>query len=111
MLTADCIRYVIRVAYLSCIDEFLKIEELPSGHGYADVVYFPKKTSSLPVLLIELKWNRTAEGAISQIKNNDYPQALKDYGGDILLVGINYDAKSKRHTCKIEKYNKKRGSK
>ncbi len=107
----QALRSVIRVAYLSCIDEFLKIEELPSGHGYADVVYFPKKTSSLPVLLIELKWNRTAEGAISQIKNNDYPQALKDYGGDILLVGINYDAKSKRHTCKIEKYNKKRGSK
>lgn len=102
----QALRSVIRVAYISCVDEFLKIDELSSGHGYADVVFFPKKTSSLPLLLIELKWNKTDKGAIGQIKNNDYPQALKDYGGDILLVGINYDAKSKRHTCKIEEYSK-----
>ena len=102
----QALRSVIRVAYISCIDEFLTIKELPSGHGYADVVFFPKKTSSLPLLLIELKWNKTDKGAISQIIQNDYPQALKDYGGEILLVGINYDAKSKKHTCKIEKYRK-----
>ena len=38
------------------------------------------------------------------MKSRDYPEALKDYGGDILMVGINYDAKSKKHTCKIEEY-------
>lgn len=98
----QALRSVIRVAYISCIDEFFKIDELPSGHGYADVVFFPKKASSMPLLLIELKWNKSDKGAIEQIKNNDYPQALKDYGGDMLLVGINYDVKSKKHTCKIE---------
>lgn len=98
----QALRSVIRVAYISCVDEFLKIDELPSGHGYADVVFFPKKTSSMPLLLVELKWNKTDKGAIRQIKNNDYPQVLKNYGGDILLVGINCDAKSKKHTCKIE---------
>ncbi len=56
-------------------------------------------------MLIELKWNKTDTGAIGQIKKNDYPQILKDFGGDILLVGVNYDAKSKKHTCKIEKYS------
>lgn len=60
----------------------------------------------MPLLLIELKWNKTDKGAIRQIRNNDYPQALKDYGGDILLVGINYDVKTKKHTCKIEEYRK-----
>lgn len=100
----QALRSVIRVAYISCVDEFLKIDELPSGHGYADVVFIPKKTSSMPLLLIELKWNKTDRGAIGQIKHNDYPQALKDYGGDVLLVGINYDVKSKKHTCKIEEY-------
>ena len=60
----------------------------------------------MPLLLIELKWNQTDEGAIGQIRNRDYPEALKNYGGDILLVGINYDARSKKHTCKIEKYRK-----
>ena len=56
----------------------------------------------MPLLLIELKWNKIDKGTIRQIKSNDYPQALRGYGGDILMVGINYDAKSKKHTCKIE---------
>ena len=100
----QALRSVIRAAYISCVDEYLKIDELPSGHGYADVVFFPKKNSSKPLLLVELKWNKTDEGAIRQIKNNDYPQALKGYGGDMLLVGINYDAKSKKHSCRIEAF-------
>lgn len=102
----QALRSVIRVAYISCVDEFLRIDELPSGRGYADVVFFPKKASSMPLLLIELKWNKTDKGAIRQIKEHDYPQVLKDYGGDILLVGINYDEKNRKHTCRIEKYNK-----
>lgn len=60
----------------------------------------------MPLLLIELKWNKTEKGAIRQIKNKDYPQALRDYGGEILLVGINYDAKNKKHTCTIEECSK-----
>ena len=100
----QALRSVIRLAYISCVDECLNIHELPSGHGYADVVFFPKKASSKPLLLIELKWNRTEKGAIRQIKDNDYPQALKGYGGEMLLVGINYDAKSKKHTCRIEAF-------
>lgn len=102
----QALRSVIRVAYISCVDEFLRVDELPSGHGYADVVFFPKKTSPMPLILIELKWNKTDRGAIRQIKNNDYPQIVKDYCGTILLVGINYNAKSKKHTCKIEEYRK-----
>ena len=100
----QALRSIIRLAYISCVDEYLKIDELPSGHGYADVVFFPRKASSKPLLLIELKWNRTEKGAIRQIKGNDYPQALKGYGGEMLLVGINYDAKSKKHTCRIEAF-------
>lgn len=60
----------------------------------------------MPALLIELKWNKTAEGAISQMKEKHYPQILEEFGSDILLVGINYDEKSKKHTCVIEKYNR-----
>lgn len=54
--------------------------------------------------LIELKWNKTSEGAVGQIKRHDYPQVFNEYGGKILLVGINYDAHSKKHTCMIEEY-------
>lgn len=58
----------------------------------------------MPILLIELKWNKTADSAISQIKQNHYPEVLKDHGGEILLVGISYDADDQKHCCKIEKY-------
>lgn len=97
----QALRAVIRYAYLSCVDQYLKIEELPSGHGCADVVYLPKRRSPLPALVVELKWNHTAEAAISQIYNRNYPAVLKDYGQKLLLIGINYDAKSKAHTCRI----------
>lgn len=102
----QALRSVIRFAYISCVDEFLRIEELPSGHGYADVVFIPKKLSDMPVILIELKWNRPVSGAVEQIKDRKYPQILEKYGGDILLVGISYDEETKKHSCKIEKYTK-----
>lgn len=101
------LRSVIQIAYYSYSDEYLKFEELPSGDGYADIVFFPKRTSRMPVLVIELKWNKSAEGAIAQIRKNRYFDALKDYGGEILLVGISYDRESggdkRKHTCVIEK--------
>lgn len=102
----QALRSVIKLAYFSYKDHYLKFEELPSGDGYADIVYFPKKSSPMPALVIELKWNKSAIGAIQQIKEKRYPSALAGYGGRILLVGISYDKKSPknkhRHTCIIE---------
>ncbi len=57
-------------------------------------------------MLIELKWNQDIDTAIRQIKNRNYPQVLESWGGEILLVCIRYDLKTKHHTCKIEKYQK-----
>ena len=57
----------------------------------------------MPIMVVELKWNKSAEGAIGQIKERNYPQVFEGYGSDILLVGINYDEKTKRHECVIEK--------
>lgn len=100
----QCLRSVIQIAYYSYPEYYLKFEELPAGDGYADIVYLPKRTSQMPALVIELKWNQSAEGAIAQIKDRHYFEALKDYGGDILLVGINYNKNAKRrHSCIIEK--------
>ncbi|MBO5070423.1 MAG: AAA family ATPase [Roseburia sp.] len=102
----QALRSTVRFAYLSCVEEFKDIQELPSGIGYADVVYLPKKNSTMPIMVVELKWNRSAGGAIEQIKNRNYPQIFDGYGSDILLVGINYDEKTKKHECLIEKYKK-----
>ena len=99
----QALRYVIKFAYISAIDQYMKVEELPSGKGIADVVYLPKKKSQLPALAVELKWNRSPEGAIRQMKERNYPAVLKSYEGEIVLVGINYDAKKKEHSCVIER--------
>ncbi|MBE6909555.1 MAG: AAA family ATPase [Ruminococcaceae bacterium] len=100
------LRYVVKMAYISCVDQYAKVEELPSGHGIADVVFLPKRRSTLPAMIVELKWNQDAEGAIAQIKDRNYPKILTNYGGKIVLVGVNYDEDTKNHSCVIEEYNK-----
>jgi len=99
----QALRSVVRLAFISCMDHFREIQELPSGTGYADVVYLPKKASAMPIMVVELKWNKGAEGAIAQIKEKNYPEIFEGYGSEVLLVGISYDEKTKRHDCVIEK--------
>ncbi len=99
------LRYVIKFAYIICIDRYLKVEELPTGKGIADVVFLPNRDTALPAMIVELKWEKTAETAIEQIKNRNYPAILNGYCGEVVLVGINYDDRTKEHTCRIEKIN------
>lgn len=54
-------------------------------------------------MIFELKWDKSAETAIQQIKDRRYADSVLNYTGNILLVGINYDAKTKKHECMIEK--------
>ncbi|WP_044974325.1 AAA family ATPase [Ruminococcus sp. HUN007] len=99
----QALRAIIKYAYICTEGSFAKIEEMPSGKGIADVVYIPKPMSNYPALVIELKWNKTAGGAIEQIKAKKYTAALKPFAGNIILAGINYDEKTGKHTCTIEK--------
>ena len=103
----NSLRSVIKLAYYTYRDHYLQWEELPSGEGYADIVYLPKHDSDWPALVIELKWNESAEGAIAQILKKKYPESLKDFGSDIIFVGISYDKEAnsgeRKHTCKIVK--------
>lgn len=96
------LRYVVKMAYLSCVDQYAKIEEMPSGHGIADIVFLPKRNSRLPAMVVELKWNKNIESALQQIKEKKYAKILEHFSGDIVLAGIHYDSKTKEHTCKIE---------
>ncbi|MBQ9008620.1 MAG: AAA family ATPase [Clostridia bacterium] len=104
----NSLRAVIQLAYFSYKNHYMKMEELPTGYGYADIVYLPKQSEMVPALVIELKWNQSADTAIEQIKQRKYPTVLQGYGGDILLVGINYDkdapAGQRKYTCKIENW-------
>ena len=71
-------------------------------------MYIPKPEyrKTHPALVVELKWNQDAQTAIDQIKEKQYQKAIEEYIGNILLVGINYDKKSKKHEFKIEEYKK-----
>ena len=94
----------IQLAFYFAREYYTIIRELPSGKGFADICFLPRKMHlDKPAVLIELKWGQSAQGAIRQIKEKEYGKALKDYKGNLLLVGINYDRESKKHTCKIEK--------
>ena len=53
-------------------------------------------------MIVELKYDKSADSALDQIKKRQYADCLKDYSGEVLLVGINYNKNDKRHICKIK---------
>ena len=101
--------FAVQLAYYNAANYYSLFRELPTGKGYADQVYIPRpEYADKPVLLIELKYEQSAETAIDQIHKRQYPKGLEAYKGKMLLVGINYnrDCKSedyKHHACLIER--------
>ena len=89
--------------FLSTTNTYNVVRELPTGKGYADLVYLPKPGVNKPALLIELKFDKSAQTAITQIKEKNYLQFFKDYKGEVLLVGINNSKDTKTHQCIIER--------
>ena len=89
--------------FLSTTNTYNVVRELPTGKGYADLVYLPKPGVNKPALLIELKFDKSALTAVTQIKEKNYLQFFKDYKGEVLLVGINYSKDTKTHQCIIER--------
>ncbi len=95
----------IGLAYYSARKDYRIIREMPTGRGYADMVFLPLPASGKPALVIELKYNESADTALRQIRDRRYTQALEGYAGEILLIGVAYDKnnKNKPHSCVIEK--------
>ena len=93
----------VTIAYFTARRDYTIIRELPTGEGFADVAFVPRNGTDKPAMIVELKYNKSAEGAIRQIKEKRYDGVLSQYEGNLLLVGINYDEKTKRHECKIER--------
>lgn len=103
----NALSYTISLALYAARNFYTVYREFPGGKGFADMVYIPKKKfSDKPALVVELKWDKDARGAIEQIKNKEYCKSLYEYRGNILLVGINYSLKTKEHECIIEEYTK-----
>ena len=88
---------------LASVDLYNVHRELPAGKGFADMVFLPKQGVEKPALLVELKYDKSAQTAIDQIKQKNYGRIFRDYKGEVLVVGINYDKDTKEHQCFIEK--------
>ena len=99
---------VLTMAYFTAPAYYNVIREMPAGKGFADFVFIPRANAGYrPAMVVELKYNKSADTAIKQIKENRYQGALANYQDKILLVGINYEAEGKEkkhHTCVIEEW-------
>lgn len=97
----------INLAFYFAREYYTIIREFPTGKGFADLCFIPRKMhADKPAVVIELKWEKSAQGAIAQIKDRHYTDALKEYRGNLLLAGINYNREKKTHTCVIEQLTK-----
>ena len=93
----------IMLAYYTSRRYYEIIHELPAGKGFADLAFLPRRDTEYPAMIVELKYDKGADSAISQIKEKRYEGRLKDYFGNLLMVGINYEKETKQHTCVIER--------
>ena len=86
----------------STLDDYSCHREDQAGKGRVDLVYEPI-IRKYPLILIEFKYDGSAEEAISQIKRQEYFKRYTGQYRNIILVGINYSSKTKEHQCLIEK--------
>ena len=100
---------VLTMAYFTAPGYYNIVREMPAMKGFADFVFIPRANAGKrPAMVVELKYNKSADSAITQIKEKRYHGVLEGYSDKILLVGINYDAEgkeNKHHTCIIEEWN------
>ena len=93
---------VISLAYYYARNDYVVHREYASGKGFADLVLIPRKNVATPAIVVELKYGSAVDTALSQIRQKNYPAKVAEYAGNLLLVGISYDPKTKTHSCVIE---------
>ena len=94
---------VLSIAYIYAKNNYIMHREFSSGKGFADIVLIPRKNVDSPAMVIELKYNKDTDSGIDQILRRQYPAKVAEYAGRLLLIAINYDKKTKTHTCEILK--------
>ncbi len=90
------------LAYYTARRYYEIVREFPTGKGFADLAFLPRRNTNSPALIVELKYDKDADTAIKQIKEKRYDGRLKEYFGNLIMVGINYNKGTKKHTCLIE---------
>lgn len=99
---------VVNLVYLAARDRYRVEREDKAGKGYVDFIFYPERKADDGIIL-ELKIDHTPDEAIRQIRDKKYALRFRGklgeppkYTGRILGVGIGYNRKTKKHSCKIE---------
>lgn len=92
---------VITLCYLYARIDYDIIREAKTGKGYCDYLFIPRRLGK-PAIILELEMNASAQIALQQMIEKDYIQKVK-HVKECIYVGINYDKKTKKHTCLINK--------
>lgn len=99
---------VVNLVYLAARDRYRVEREDKAGKGFVDFIFYPYRMNELGIIL-ELKVDHTPEEAVRQIKDKEYILRFRGrlgevpgYTGEVLAVGIGYEKKTKKHSCKVE---------
>lgn len=92
----------IGLAYFYATTQYTVVKEFHAGTGYADIALIPY-VANRPPIVIELKMNEKPERGLRQIIDNGYADAFRDIKGEVLLVAISYDKKTRSHACIISR--------
>ena len=98
----NSMRCAIVLAYYAAKPFYKIFHELPTGKGFADMVFIPLHNSSHPAIVVELKYDKSADSAIDQIRRKEYPASLKGFSKRIILCGINYNKSTSKHEVEME---------
>ena len=98
----NSMRCAITLAYYAAKPFYKIFHELPTGKGFADMVFIPLPKSTRPAIVVELKYDKTADSAIDQIKRKEYPKSLVGFSKKIVLCGINYNKSTSKHEVVME---------
>ena len=104
-LDENVLSVLLNVSYDYARKEYNFFKEANVGIGRADLILVPYRTNK-PGIIFELKVDSSCLEAIKQIKEKDYLKSFTNYEGKILLIGINLNSKTKKHSVLIEEVNK-----
>ena len=104
-LDENVLSVLLNVSYDYARKEYNFFKEPNVGICRADLILVPYRTTK-PGIIFELKVDSSPIEAIKQIKQKNYLESFNTYKGKILLIGINLDSKTKKHTVLIEEVNK-----
>ena len=103
----EALSYTLSLGLYAARQWYTVTRELPAGKGFADLALVPRRMyANRPAILIELKWDKSADAAIAQIHRKHYPAVFDQWladGGELILAGVSYDKSTREHTCVIER--------